>query len=180
LNECLLMLLRFKKDPHFGHRYSEPKKMIKRISECFGLSETRKLHHKSSKGERACQEVLVELGLFFEREVILDSLPNSRFDFRFSHNGKKYMLEYDGIQHFEYNSFFHNNDEENLKKQKERDIMKMQHALAAGYYFIRIDYTQYDFVSHHIRKALEMMSDNSRIYLSSFSLYEEISDGLKN
>jgi|688.fasta_scaffold42003_3 hypothetical protein len=35
-------------------------------------------------------------------------------------------FEYQGIQHYEYNAFFHRNDQESLKKQQQRDKLKLE------------------------------------------------------
>lgn len=41
-------------------------------------------------------------------------------DFFIIHKKKQYFIEYDGIQHFEYNSYFYKS-EEDFEKQKRRD-----------------------------------------------------------
>lgn len=43
-------------------------------------------------------------------------------DFFVKHNDKQYFIEYDGIQHFEFNNFFHKT-EEDFENQKRRDCV---------------------------------------------------------
>ncbi len=41
-------------------------------------------------------------------------------DFFIKYKGQQYFIEYDGIQHFEYNSFFHKSIED-FEKEQRRD-----------------------------------------------------------
>jgi len=44
-----------------------------------------------------------------------------KIDFFLKYKGKQYFIEYDGIQHFEYQPYFHKNGIKDLEKQKRRD-----------------------------------------------------------
>lgn len=44
-------------------------------------------------------------------------------DFFVVHNEKQYFIEYDGIQHFEYNSHFHKEDDDFFKQQRRDRVL---------------------------------------------------------
>ena len=125
----------------------------------------------SSKGEKEVKKYLEDHNITYEREVTLESLPRKRFDFRFVHEEIGYLLEFDGIQHFKERKHFHR-EEDSFEKAQKIDRRKTRHALRNGYCLIRIDYTQVDNVSKHIRRALRLGED---LYLSSPELYSYLS-----
>lgn len=61
---------------------------------------------RKSKGESACEVAFQSLNIIFEKEHIIHSLPNSRYDFMFKREDKIYLLEFDSEKHFEYQPFF--------------------------------------------------------------------------
>ena len=125
-----------------------------------------------SHGELACQSVLDILGIKYKSEYIVNTLPRKRFDFIFMYQGKYYILEFDGIQHFEYTPHFHSNEYEFQRKQ--RTDIKSKHALRSGCNLIRIDYTQMNNVEFHIRNALASLDDTYRVYYSNIQMYNYI------
>lgn len=132
-------------------------------------------HCRKSKGELACSKVLQSLNIPFITEIVIENLPRKRFDFKFEYNGRKWLLEFDGIQHFEKCDYFHEDEDEFIEKQ-EIDIMKTKKALEAGYCLIRIDHTQMDNVEEHIHKAI---NSESNLYVSDVEMYDYILDALK-
>ncbi len=141
------------------------------------------IHRKSgcpkcnySKGEQACEEILVAKGISFIPQYILETLPKKKFDFYFEHDNRKCLLEYDGGQHFEFTKFFHKT-EETFKKRQHYDVLKTQEAINSEYFIIRIDYTCFDQISYHLNLALAS-APTSMLYFSSPYMYEYISKHL--
>ena len=125
----------------------------------------------SSKGEKNIVKYLEDHNITYEREVTLESLPRKRYDFRFVHKEIGYLLEFDGVQHFEETKHFHR-EGDSFEEGQKVDRRKTRHALRNDYRLIRIDYTQVDNVSKHIRRALKSEED---LYLSSPELYSFLS-----
>jgi very-short-patch-repair endonuclease len=106
-----------------------------------------------SNGEKAIAEILKSLGLRFFKQVrfptcrAIRSLP---FDFYFTLNGKRYLIEYDGRQHFEP-AFSRNTIKARqiFERTKRYDAIKDQWARDNGYVLIRIPYT-----TENIKQAL--------------------------
>lgn len=129
---------------------------------------------KGSRGERDCFKVLQEMGIEIETEYILDSLKYKRFDIFFTYEGRKFLIEYDGKQHFEYVHFFHRT-QEMFEKRVRYDIEKSYHAHINGYFLIRIDYNSD--VESHLKHALETHANNN-MYYSNVNMYKHIIDYL--
>ena len=95
---------------------------------------------RMSHGEQAVSKILRENNIPFESEKILFKFANghnAKFDF---YVNKKYIIEYDGETHYQYNLHgWHN--EEQLKAQQERDIIKNQWCKDNNILLIRIPYT---------------------------------------
>lgn len=72
---------------------------------------------KRSHGEIACQCVLNNFNISYDIEYTLPLLPRKRFDFKFTYQDKNYIIEYDGIQHFNQVALFHE-DEKEFKENK--------------------------------------------------------------
>lgn len=100
---------------------------------------------KKSKGETKIAELLKQYNISFTQQQTFPSckFPKTqalaRFDF-FINN--KYLIEYDGIQHFSYSSSPTSwNDKENFLETQERDAIKNQWCKENGIPLIRIPYT---------------------------------------
>jgi very-short-patch-repair endonuclease len=124
-----------------------------------------------------CEEVLNKLQIAFETQLSLPDLTRRYFDFAFELNGKKYLLEYDGIQHFERRELFDYSDAE-LKKRQKHDIEKSKHAVTNGYHLIRIDHTQLHKVEEHLIQAMNVLQGKFRTYHSNSNMYEYITQAL--
>lgn len=129
-----------------------------------------RMRFDSSEGERSAAQHLQSLGIDYHYEYTLESLPYKRFDFHFTYQGKLYLVEIDGRQHFEFSKHFHKS-QRGFQKCQQTDLLKMQVAYAAGYRMIRIDYTQLDRVDHHIDVAL---AAGRWYYFSSPDLYRHL------
>jgi Zn finger protein HypA/HybF involved in hydrogenase expression len=119
-----------------------------------------------SQGELIIGKYLTVGDLDYTTEFIIASLPRKRFDF--SVNEYKYLIEYDGIQHFEYVEYFHKTLDV-FEDRKQVDIIKTVEALRNGYTLIRISYNIVD-----INKYLDFaFNGNKKLYLSDKELYAE-------
>lgn len=68
------------------------------------------------------------------------------------YNNVQYFIEYNGIQHYEYNEFLHKYDIENLYKQQKRDTSLKLYCLENNIKFIEI---KYDITENNVVKLLE-------------------------
>jgi very-short-patch-repair endonuclease len=125
---------------------------------------------RSSRGERIINELLTGAKIPFEREFILQSLPRKRFDFVFRYNNRNFLVEYDGEQHFFYESFYHSSKEDFLEKQGV-DVLKSHHAYLGGYFLIRIDYKQLNNIQFHLNEAIKTEEVGKSYYLSTPEMY---------
>lgn len=124
-------------------------------------------HCRISKGEQELITIFNNLGIEHKTQFILHDLLNRRYDFMFTYNEDKYILEYDGQQHFDFVSFFHKEYDEFLRRQ-EIDRLKTYIALRSNYKVIRIDYTQRDNLEFHVRNAI---MESLPIYVSTPEMY---------
>ena len=98
----------------------------------------------NSKGELVISKILKENNISFEKEKTFDSCrfkdtnQLARFDF---YVNNEYLIEYDGIQHFQYSGSGWDT-EENFKKTQQRDSYKNQWCKENNIPLIRIPYTQ--------------------------------------
>lgn len=111
---------------------------------------------RASRGEIKIEDVLRAAGLPFVEEYSFDDLISStgrplRFDFCvFDDNGDiDFLIEYQGIQHYEPKSKFGGWD--GLRKQQFNDMKKREYCQKHGYKLIAIPYTDegrinYDYI----------------------------------
>lgn len=102
-------------------------------------------HCNLSKGEDKIEEILQNNSINFERQKTFDTCRNKellRFDFYLP--DYNVLIEYDGIQHFQYNEKSGWNTEENFKKTKNNDNIKNQWCKDNNIPLIRIPYTHFD------------------------------------
>lgn len=107
----------------------------------------------SSKGEREIERVLLELGVDYTREF---SFPDQRkrYDFGvYSKGDLKFLLEYDGIQHFEPVEYFGGTHK--LVKQQISDVIKTSVAIEMGVPLERITYKEYSNIECKITELIE-------------------------
>lgn len=111
-----------------------------------------------SRGEIKCANYLQSIGINFEPQGKITTLPTKRYDFKFFYLGKWFLLEYDGIQHFKYINYFNKNVEGFIQR-PQIDILKTKMAIQEGYTIIRIDYSNMSNAEIHINKALTVNSN---------------------
>lgn len=129
---------------------------------------------KESKGEKETITALNELGINYETESRLACTGKKKYDFYFYFEGNCYFLEFDGIQHFKKNDFFHKTDCE-FEYRQNVDRLKTYVALNLGYKVIRIDYCSVDRIKEIIVEALNSERD---LYLSDPNMYDWLFTGL--
>lgn len=122
----------------------------------------------ASKGETLCKEVLNELDINYICEYMFDK-NRYRYDFQLCYNGINYIIEYDGAQHFEYISLFHETIEI-FEERREVDVLKTNMCIKNKMVMIRIDYTNntFDKVKNHILNGFKL---SEGIYVSNPELY---------
>ena len=123
---------------------------------------------RKSHGELECINFLESRDIEYDMEFRLESIITKRFDFRFEHNGRRFLVEYDGAQHFMYAPYFHADELAFVEKQHV-DILKTQKGIEAGYCVIRIDYTQINDVGRHLEAG---MNCTGNTYFSTPTMYE--------
>ena len=98
---------------------------------------------RRSHGELAIEQILIDNSIPYQQEYStfkFASGMSAKFDFYIDN---KYFIEYDGETHYKYN--LHGwHDEEQLKAQQERDMIKNQWCKDNNIPLIRIPYTHLD------------------------------------
>lgn len=129
-------------------------------------------HCNKSKGELACENYLIMKNVMYKCQFVVDGYPRKRYDFMFRYGDNNYVLEYDGRQHFSFNSFFHENYDVFLKNQ-EVDFYKTVNAINEGFLVIRISHKQFSSIPFHIENAL---SAKQKLYCSNIEDYIHITN----
>jgi hypothetical protein len=122
-------------------------------------------HCKESKGESRVARYLDQFTLRYERQKRFDACRNEMqlpFDFYFSIGNKVFLVEYDGILHFEIPEQW--GGEKVLKEVQKRDRIKTNFAQENGFILIRIPYT--------IETIEQYLQDEIKKYLG-YSLKED-------
>lgn len=112
-----------------------------------------------SLGASICREIIHELmGMNYEDEKVLPNLPRKRYDFALIYKGRRYIIEYDGPQHFKYVPLYHT-DENNFLAKQEIDRLKTYMAWFNGYNVIRVSGTDKNHIRDFIMKCLNKVED---------------------
>lgn len=108
---------------------------------------------RASRGEIKIEEVLQAAGLSFTEEYSFSDLISSsgrplRFDFAvFDDEGElDFLIEYQGIQHYEARSKF--GGKKGLYQQKYNDNKKREYCKAHGYTLVEVPYWEEQFVDY--------------------------------
>lgn len=149
---------------HLGHEWNTNLRSVLRGSWC---TKCRRSH-----GEREIVDILKKLGINFESEVNLGFLDKKRYDFYIP--SMKTIIEYDGIQHFRYCAFFHQNHE-HFENRKKCDIDKTRLAIINGFRIIRIDYR---YLNHIDEILLSLLGNGEILSVSDKELYGWLFNGL--
>ena len=106
---------------------------------------TQSCGHISSRGEQKIAKMLQAFNIDYQTQITFEDLKSPkngslRFDFGIYKDGKiEYLIEYQGIQHFE-NTF--NFDEEDFQYRKECDHIKKQYCVTHKIPLIEINYDE--------------------------------------
>lgn len=130
-----------------------------------------------SHGERLVREYLTDRNIVHRQECTFDWLPRKRYDFVLNYNGRNYIIEFDGIQHFEYSSFFHA-DENGFQERRCLDIIKTQSAINNGYHVIRIAHSDIDDIAKILDGVFADPISKFRLVVSDTLKYKWILDAL--
>ena len=90
------------------------------------------------------------------------------------YENNKFLLEFDGLQHFEFTEFFFKIIY-NFNYRQKIDIEKTKDGINDGYKIIRIDYDEINNIQYHLDIALE---EKNTTYFSNHELYSYIIDKL--
>ena len=108
---------------------------------------------RASRGEIKIEEILRQSGLSFEEEYSFPDLFSSngrplRFDFAiFDDDGNlMFLLEYQGIQHYEPKSKFGGMN--GLRKQQYNDMLKREYCRRNNLILVAIPYTDYSYINY--------------------------------
>lgn len=126
----------------------------------------------ASIGERDIRGILQEFNIPFTQQCILPILPRRKYDFYFEYLGRKYLVEFDGQQHFQYVRKYHKTKAKFLESQIV-DRIKTWAAWNSHCYLIRIDYSQIEYIRYHILNAV---NSSNVVYLSNPELYKYITE----
>lgn len=110
---------------------------------------------RQSLGEEKVENLLLQNNISYAKEYsvqvrkeLIYQHHKARFDFAiFENNNLKYLIEYDGLQHFEENVREDSlgwNNQKSYEQTHERDIIKNQWCKENNIPLIRIPYTHYD------------------------------------
>jgi len=124
------------------------------------------------KGERILSNILEELQqanyiTSHTFQYVHPELPDYRYDFMVEYNGKKYIVEFDGYQHFMFVDYFHK-DMEAYYRKRNIDKLKQNAVLKDGMNVIRIDYSHLFQARERLYEALSLQQ---QIYYAIPSLY---------
>lgn len=113
-----------------------------------------------SKGEREISNILDENKINYLREFSFDNLKSRkklRFDFVIfdNKNNLKYLIEYNGVQHYEYRNVFHKSEKQ-FEKYKHRDKLKMEYCIKNNIklYIIKYDENIYEKMKFIIKNKI--------------------------
>lgn len=109
---------------------------------------------KISKGEQKIASIFSRARLNYKREVSFSDLKGAtrplRFDFAVydSKGNLKFLLDFDGQQHFQYTPFYHKSKID-FRKQLEYDMRKNKYCLQHKIIFLRVPYWDLEDLTLH-------------------------------
>jgi hypothetical protein len=117
---------------------------------------------KESSGERHVAKILKSLGILFVKQKTFDGCKDKghlRFDFYFVFANARFLVEYQGMQHYEPVKYW--GGEKTLRVIQRRDRIKSDFAAANGLHLIIIPYTHYDRIGTIIIDRLTQVTGES-------------------
>lgn len=99
--------------------------------------------YRKSNGENAIMLILSKHNIPFINNYVDTRLDNRKsFDFKIEYNNQIMYIEYDGIQHFEYNEFLHKGDIKMFYRQQENDKIKTDFCKQHNIPLLRVRYDE--------------------------------------
>jgi very-short-patch-repair endonuclease len=120
----------------------------------------------ASKGEKKVAQILIQLHISYIQQHKIPFIKKRTYDFMFVWNQQPYIIEVDGLQHFQNIEHFKSTAQE----QHINDLMKQILALFYGYKVIRIHYNDINSFYDHLVRAIQHLS-NAQVYYSNPSQY---------
>jgi hypothetical protein len=125
---------------------------------------------RESKGEIQISKYLKYKGVKFTSQKTFKDLRNVnelKYDFYFVIGDMKYIIEFDGRQHFGFIEFFHK-EEINFLERQELDLIKTQYCLNNSIRLLRISYDCINDVSsmidNFLKSDVRFMTSNDELY----------------
>ena len=116
---------------------------------------------KTYRGEEKISEILNMLNITYERQKRFEYCRNIKplpFDFSFRFKDEYYLVEYQGIQHYQPIDYF--GGEQALLNNQTRDKIKAKFAKDNGYNLIIIPYTEFDNIEPILIDWLNSIQNN--------------------
>lgn len=128
------------------------------------------------KEKKKISAILKQLNIPYICQYRLPVIPALRYDFYFIILDQKYLVEYDGAQHFQMNHF--RRSEEEFFFGQNLDRLKTYIAIISGCKIVRIDYTQLKNCSEYLIKGIGSLDNHyfSRPEMYEYLTKEEIPD----
>ena len=114
-------------------------------------------HCSESKGERKIRHFLEKNNIKFISQYRTDECRRKYplpFDFYIKINDNEFMIEYDGLEHFQAIEFF--GGEEKFKVRKENDNIKENYCKVKNIELIRISYWDFDNIEEILKEKLNL------------------------
>lgn len=127
-----------------------------------------------SKGEKLCMQILDNMNINYIDEYKIEGY-NYRYDFYISIGETKFLIEYDGEQHFKFVDYFFKSLEE-FEKRKLDDMKKNIIALENNYKLLRIHYSLTD---NQIRKYIEDFLEGKFDFYHTHTDYKEYKKNIR-
>lgn len=108
---------------------------------------------ESSKGETKIQKWLENNLISYEKEKYFKDWNIGIHYFDFFLPNFNLVIEYHGIQHYNYNPYFHHT-EENFLYRKEKDLKKKNTCIEKGINYLSIKYTNYNNIEKILSKVI--------------------------
>lgn len=119
---------------------------------------------KRSKGEITIADLLDKHKIKYIDEYRIPEIISPYYEYDFYLPECKILIEFHGIQHYEYIPFFHKNDEINFSDQKYRDRVKKHNAKRHGYIFLEFNYKQLKYMTKEdfCNKVINLITSSER------------------
>lgn len=133
-----------------GHTWKQTYDNVRRLCWCPECDQ--------AKGEVETRELFEKItGKPFTKKKSI--FTNKRMELDGYNDEMKIGFEHQGIQHYQYVPFFHDNDMSNFEKQLERDQIKREECKSIGIYLIEVSYTlkgkeKEDFISMKLSEVV--------------------------